>query len=297
MIPLISSLCYGPLGYRQIPRTWWKTLLKAFGKLDKDYPPCTHMLDHWWLEGMGIPDDQMIEYVSAEKPSYLAFENWITKAARRKPNPVGRNAWNTLIETRIHRPSKFYSITSDLSLEPAADLKSAVVLNHLEDWYYFYLRDFPNVQTQTDPVVPLISTLDYGRLGVCQLPRTWHKVTLEAVGKLHPDYPGCGDGLDAKVLKVLNLDREKTVDYLKTKLPSYLEFEDWIRKTTNHVINQDDVRDWNDGLQNRVHVDEKRKSILKFMKLPDDGSITSAVVLNHIEDWEYAFHALRQGGE
>ena len=292
MIPLIGSLCYGPLGYCQMPRTWWKSLLKAQNLLDTEYPPCTQGLDHWWLEGFGIKDEEMLEYVIAEKPNYLAFEKWVKETARRKPNPVGLDSWNTFIETRIHRPSKFYSITEELNLEPAIDLKSAVVLNHLEDWHYFHKRDFPGVQTQSGRVIPLISTLDYGRLGVCQLPRTWLKVSLEAIGKLHPDYPGCGDGLDAKVLKLLNLDREQTVNYLKSNHPSYSEFETWVQAQAGVSLNQKEIQDWNHYLNNRVHLDEKRKSILDYLGLPDDGTMTSAVVLNHVEDWEYGYREL-----
>ena len=61
------------------------------------------MLDHWWMEGFGINDEEMLEYVTSEKPNYLEFEKWVEETARRKPNPVGQNSWNTLIETA--RPS------------------------------------------------------------------------------------------------------------------------------------------------------------------------------------------------
>jgi len=275
-----------------MPRTWWKTLLHAHDLIDPDYPACTDGLDHWWLDGFGIKDEEMLEYVTSEKPNYLTFEKWVSETARRKPNPVGRDSWNTLIETRIHRPSKFYSITKDLGMEPAIDLKSAVVLNHLEDWHYFYERDFPGTQSQTGPVIPLISTMDYGRLGVCQLPRTWLKVLLEAKGKLHPDYPACGDGLDAKVLKLLNLDRDRTVSYLKSELPSYNEFETWILSQPEVSRNRDDIQEWNNYLRNLEHVNKRREFIFQYMGLTDDGTITSAMVLNTIEDCEYAYRAL-----
>ena len=134
--------------------------------------------------------------------------------------------------------------------------------------------------------------MDYGRLGVCQLPRTSLKVILEAKGNLHPDYPACGDALDAKVLKLLNLDRERTVEFLKLELPSYNEFETWIHAQPESSIDSNDIQQWNKYLRNLVYVNKRRELIFEYMSLPDDGSINSAVLLNCIEDWEYAYRAL-----
>ena len=41
MVPLISSLAYGPLGACQLPRTWWKVLTRNAGILDDEYPDMT----------------------------------------------------------------------------------------------------------------------------------------------------------------------------------------------------------------------------------------------------------------
>ena len=245
------------------------------------------------MEGFGIKDEEMLEYVTSEKPNYLDFEKWIEETARRKPNPAGRNSWNALIETRIHRPVKFYSITEALGLKPGTDLKSAVVLNHLEDWRYFYERDLPEAPLLPSAAIPLISSLDYGRIGVCQLPRTWLKVILEATGLLHSDYPGFGDGLDAKVLETLGLDRNATIDFLQSETPSYLEFEAWVVEQKRGRIDGEAVKKWNHFIRTREHAEDKRNSILEFLDLPNDGKMTSAVVLNHVEDWEYAYRELK----
>ena len=245
------------------------------------------------MEGFGIDDKEMLEFVTSEKPNYLDFEKWVEETARRKPNPVGRNGWNALIKTRIHRPIKFYSITEALGLKPGTDLKSAVVLNNLEDWHYFYERDLPEAPLLSGAAIPLISSLDYGRLGVCQLPRTWLKVILEAKGLLHSDYPGCGDGLDAKVLKTLGLDRDATVEFLQSETPPYLAFESWIIEQKRGRIDGEAVEKWNHFIRTREHLEKKRNSILDFLGLPNDGNMTSAVVLNHIEDWEYAYRELK----
>ena len=64
-------------------------------------------------------------------------------------------------------------------------------------------------------MIPLLSSLCYGTLEVCQLPRTWWKVLLRNAGILDVEYPDVSEGLDKSVLEVLNLDRETTLAYLR----------------------------------------------------------------------------------
>ena len=41
VVPLIATIDRGPLGVRQLPRTWYKIILKAKGLLHADYPDMT----------------------------------------------------------------------------------------------------------------------------------------------------------------------------------------------------------------------------------------------------------------
>ena len=88
MVPLISSLCYGPLGYCQMPRTWWKSLLHAHGLLAEDYPPCTDGLDHWWLEGFMIEDEEML--ADWARAAFEAALRGRPKGGTRKSIPADR---------------------------------------------------------------------------------------------------------------------------------------------------------------------------------------------------------------
>ena len=58
-------------------------------------------------------------------------------------------------------------------------------------------------------------------------------------------------------------------------------------------IDQEAVKVWNQYIRTREHLDEKRKSIFDYLGLPDDGNMISAVILNHLEDWEYAYRKLK----
>ena len=64
-------------------------------------------------------------------------------------------------------------------------------------------------------IVPTISSGTAGPLGAIHLPRFWQKVSLEAVGKLHDDYPACGAGYDQMTLDALGLDKDTTLNYIK----------------------------------------------------------------------------------
>jgi len=164
-------------------------------------------------------------------------------------------------------------------------------LNALQDWQLFHKRDLIGGESNlTAPTVPLISSIDQGPLGVCQLPRTWLKVVLKTKGLLHPEYPECGGGLDARVLEVLQLDREETVAHLRSEMPDYLEFEKWVEKTGK--LEAGAVAEWNRSIAERVHNEQKIADIHATIGREDDGSLTSAVILNQVEDWHLAHREL-----
>lgn len=317
MIPLISSLAYGPLGACQLPRTWWKTLAHAAGILDAEYPYFSHGLDHKVFEVLGLDRAFTLAYLQARMPSYLDFEAWILKKKGdefwgfERRDAIVR--WNASVRARHHQAEKIEETYTDAGLPRDAGITSATVLNSLQDWQLFYKRD---LHALSEPVVPLIATIDFGPLGVRQLPRTWYKIILKAKGALHPDYPHMTDnGLDPRVLRVLGLDIDATVNYISEEMPSYLEFEDWVREQCGGQIPAQAVEEWNDYLCNRIHNEAKRAEILATLGRGNDmvsrpiaidpdvwgglsthyklvNDLRSAVVLNHIEDWHLAYQSL-----
>ena len=70
-------------------------------------------------------------------------------------------------------------------------------------------------------IIPTISSGIAGPLGVLHLPRLWQKASLDAVGKLHSDYPAAGAGFDQMTLDALGINREAFLDYVKANKPSY----------------------------------------------------------------------------
>ena len=296
MIPLISSLCYGTLEVCQLPRTWWKTILRRLDFLDSEYPDCSRGLDAGVLAALDLNEDQTLGYLHDEIPDYLTFESWVLKQSGGSLNRTKADEWNEHVRTRVHhRPEKITETYGDIGFGDDVSINCAVILNCLQDWQLFYKRDFPNDFSAPfgGRIVPLISTLDYGPLRVRQLPRTWYKILLRAKGLLHPDYPDMTEnGLDPKVLRVLNLDIDATLAHIREEQPSYLQFEEWVLKQNNGKIDQGPVEEWNDYLTSRIHNAEKVENIPKALGIDTGGKLTSAVILNHIEDCHYAYHDL-----
>jgi hypothetical protein len=139
--------------------------------------------------------------------------------------------------------------------------------------------------------VPLISSGTAGPLGVLHLPRLWLKASLEARGKLAAGYPGCGKGYDQMVLDGLGLDRQKTLDYIKSSKPTYTQFESWVKQQPGVKLDKASIEKLNGAIRGYNHDDATRKGILSASGLPDDASaFRDAVNLNNLDDWN-EFHS------
>ncbi|CAN5681618.1 hypothetical protein BH11VER1_BH11VER1_16590 [soil metagenome] len=144
-------------------------------------------------------------------------------------------------------------------------------------------------------IVPTISSGVAGPLGVLHLPRLWQKASLEAAGKLHADYPGCGQGYDQMVLTGLGLDREEFLTYIKESKPTYVQLEAWVLDQKGGSLDAAAVKALNDSIVGYNHTDDVRSSILSAVGRADDGSIKDAINLNNLDDWQ-TFHSAELGG-
>jgi hypothetical protein len=136
-------------------------------------------------------------------------------------------------------------------------------------------------------IVPTISSGTAGPLGVLHLPRLWQKASLEAAGKLHSDYPGCGNGYDQMVLDGIGVDKAAFLAFIATK-PTYVQTEAWVKANATK-LNSESVATLNAAITGYIHTDETRATILSAVGREDDGSILDAVNLNNLDDWN-SFH-------
>ncbi len=142
-------------------------------------------------------------------------------------------------------------------------------------------------------IVPTISSGTAGPLGVQHLPRLWQKASLDAVGKLHADYPAAGAGFDQMTLDALGIDRQKFLDYIKTAKPTYVACEAWC--AANGSFDAGKIAAHNAAVDGYNHDDATRAGILAAAGKSDDGKILDAVNLNNLDDWQ-GFHAAEIAG-
>ena len=290
MIPLVSTLCQGPLGVAQLPRLWWKNRLHQAGQLDGDYPFCSSGLDQYVLGVLRLDPDRALRFLGDQRPTYLQFEEWVAAEGSYEAPRIAR--WNKSLVQRTHYiPAKIDETYRDIgwSLEETTEV-SAVLLNCLQDWSLFHGRVFaPDALGLSEPVAPTLSSIDRGPLGICQLPRTWLKTCLRAKGLLHLDYPDCAEGsLDQRCLQTLQVDQDAALGFLRTEMPTYLAFEGWVRQ--EGTIEEEAVAAFNQRLLERDHIAAKQAEIHATLQRPPTW--TSGVLLNHLEDWHYAHEGL-----
>jgi hypothetical protein len=132
-------------------------------------------------------------------------------------------------------------------------------------------------------IVPLISSGSHGPLGALHLPRLWSKLTLDAAGKLPPGYDSCGDGFDAMTLSALGLDRTETIEYIKTKKPTYMQFEHYIAQKHGGTVPKAAIDAHNAAVRGYNHADELGEKMRKSSGL-HDVNVKDAVTLNMVED-------------
>ena len=135
----------------------------------------------------------------------------------------------------------------------------------------------------TQKIVPLISSDTAGPLGAVHLPRLWAKMTLANAGRLAEGYDECGTGFDQLTLNDLKLDRDRTLQFVRERKPTYMEFERWVTEQNGGKIDQETIRKHNENVRTYCHSDDKARGMRKASGIPHE-EIRDAVTLNTIED-------------
>jgi hypothetical protein len=138
------------------------------------------------------------------------------------------------------------------------------------------------MSTETkEKIVPLVSSGTAGPLGALHLPRLWLKVSLAAAGALPESYDEFGAGFDAFTMNTLGIERQKVLDFIRSRKPTYMEFEEWV--VANGKTDKATIDELNAGIRGYHHNDDLARTMRDASKIKD-ASIKDAVTLNTIED-------------
>jgi hypothetical protein len=135
--------------------------------------------------------------------------------------------------------------------------------------------------TATKDMVPFIPSSAKGPLGAAHLPRLWTKLTLGNASMLAEGWDYCGSGFDDMTIADLGLDKAKLLDFVKSKKPTYVQFEEYI--VTNGKTDAETIKKHNDAVFGYNHGDDTCAGIRTTTGLKHTH-VKDAVTLNMLDD-------------
>ena len=130
-------------------------------------------------------------------------------------------------------------------------------------------------------VIPIIPSSARGPLGAAHLPRLWTKLTLGNAGVLAEGWDYCGTGFDQMTITNLGLNKDKMIEYVKTRRPTYVQFEEWV--VDNGKTDTDTIKKHNHAIHAYNHGDDKVKTMHTATGLKH-AHVKDAVTLNMLDD-------------
>jgi|SRR5579872_3972892 len=134
-----------------------------------------------------------------------------------------------------------------------------------------------------DRIIPLISSGTAGPLGAVHLPRLWSKLLTGCADRLAEGYDFCGSGFDQMTLDGLGLDKDKTIEFVRSTHPTYVQFERWVVQNGTKV-DPASIEKHNAAVRSYNHPDDKAAHMREDMGVKD-ASIKDAVTLNTLDDF------------
>lgn len=132
-------------------------------------------------------------------------------------------------------------------------------------------------------MIPLISGLTAGPLGIVHLPRMWFKARAHAVGVLPDGYGHVTRGDDARLLRALGIAEPAFEEYISVVAPDYQACEGWI---VSHATDSSPatIGAFNDFIRAQP-MPQPRLSEWS-QRFGTGSSFTSAAGLNQLDDWD-----------
>jgi hypothetical protein len=226
-VPLISGAQTGPLGITHLPRFWLKMRAYAAGALAAGYRHGNGGSDEALLSTIGVDGDAFAALIASDAPDYAACETWIRANARDLSAPTIAK-YNEMTLSFVMPDPRLTEWTTRFGLT-AGTYTLAVALNQLDDWDGVHQQLLASGAPST-PMIPAISTILTGPLGVYHLPRLWLKHRLHGVARLPEGYRHGAGGFDEMVADALGFDRDAFATYVETEQIDYLTAEAWVQR-------------------------------------------------------------------
>jgi hypothetical protein len=278
-VPLTGSMAKGPLGLVHLPRMWQKALLKKTGVLPDDYVFAERGFDQRMMEAVGIDPAAFLPFLET-LPTYLETEAWVRAHATKLGASEASNAG---IVNHAMRPESSQKLRAAMGIADAT-YDNGAELNNLDDLVTLQHYLVGRRGRPPETIVPSVSSLATGPLGVLHLARLWAKAVIKAAAELPEGYHSGKGPLDEQLAETIGMDLPASVRFTE-ELPSYIAYEAWVRE---HATKLDPatVAAWNERMRTREkpeHVAAPEREILGIT----DANERRGVMLNDVLDWHY----------
>jgi hypothetical protein len=129
--------------------------------------------------------------------------------------------------------------------------------------------------------IPFVSSQTTGPLGVAHLPRLWAKLTLGYSDQLADGWDHCGQGFDQMTIDNLGLDRQKLMEFVRSRKPTYVQFEEYV--VANGKTDRETIEKHNAAIRGYDHPPETASAMRRSLGLKNEN-VNDAVTLNSLDD-------------
>jgi hypothetical protein len=282
IVPLTSAPVKGPLGVAHLPRLWLKCVLAAAGAAPEVYHTGYAGSNQTVIDGLGLDADATLAYL-ATRPSYMQFEAWVREHAG-KLDAAAIAAVNADIDAQQKPVDNAAKARAFVGLGDANERGSSL-LNALDDWATVHADVKARRGTAIQPIVPAVSSQSVGPLGLMHLPRFWMKATLAAADALYDTWnSGAKSGFDVWFCETIGIDLEAAKAHVDAELPTYLEFEVWVKSHATH-LSAAEIAAHNVAMRARqkpAEVAARERALLGITGRPE---YQPSIELNDLVDW------------
>jgi hypothetical protein len=164
-----------------------------------------------------------------------------------------------------------------------ASFDNGARLNNLDDLQSLHAYVVAHRGAKVDPISPAITGLLTGPLGILHLPRLWGKAMIKAIGALPEGYHSGSGPLDEQLSEAMGLELAKSVAYINAEFPTYIVYEDWVRK--NATLKPESIADWNERMKTRQKREEMATAERAQLGLTNSDE-RGGRLLNDLLDWQ-----------
>jgi hypothetical protein len=276
-VPLAGSMVPGPLGLAHLPRMWQKAMLASLGVLPGDYL-YGRGFDQRIVEGIGIDPDAFMPFLKT-LPSYLETESWVRSHATRLE---AVDATSELIVNRAVSPEFGAKLRAGVGIADAS-FDNGAQLNNIDDWVTLQQYVLARRGRPAEVIVPAISSLATGPLGLLHLPRLWGKAIIKAGAALPEGFHSGSGPLDVQLAEAIGMDLAASVRYVNAELPPYLAYEQWVRDNATG-LDAATITAWNERMRTRDKPPAMAAEERAMLGLADE-TLSGSAILNDLIDW------------